>query len=295
MPTLLVHPDTLGLVVDDHRFLLQRDNVIALLYVVRGYATKPYIATLMGPSGRNVLEDSPMDHVHHHGVWWGHGDVDGVDFYLEVPAEGRRLGRIEHRDFTDVVEDSPRFGFTERLEWVDDSGEVLIGERRSLLAHYAHKAWYTIDLDSTYTAERDLSFGTTKESVLPGIRVADDLVEVCGGTITSSAGGRGEQEVMGERVEWYDYSGTRQAAYGLGTTTEGIACFDHPDNPNHPNPVFVRAYGPTSPFQGHHFTGATTLAAGQAWRYRHRLLVHYGDTDEADVEGHHQTWLEEAR
>jgi hypothetical protein len=49
---------------------------------------------------------------------------------------------------------------------------------------------------------------------------------------------------------------------GVGDVTEGLAVFDHPHNPNHPNPVFTRAYGPTSPFQGHHFTGVTTMAAG---------------------------------
>ncbi|MEX2538306.1 MAG: DUF6807 family protein, partial [Actinomycetota bacterium] len=80
-------PEGLELVVDDRRFLVQRDNMIAFLYAYRGYSNKPYIPVLRGPSGRNVLEDSPVDHVHHHGIWWGHGDVNGIDFYLEVPAE----------------------------------------------------------------------------------------------------------------------------------------------------------------------------------------------------------------
>jgi hypothetical protein len=78
--------------------------------------------------------------------------------------------------------------------------------------------------------------------------------------------------------------------YGLGDVVEGIACFDHPSNPNHPNPVFVRAYGPNSPFQGHHFTGETTLGAGEAWRYRHRIVVHAGDTEAADIAGKYASW-----
>src|SRR5206468_9597888 len=118
-------PDGLELVVDDRRLLLHKDNHIALLYALSGYTNKPYIAVLRGPSGRNVLEDSPGDHVHHHGVWRGHGDVNGVDFYLEVPAPGRRRGRIEHVDFTETTDADPRYGFVESLRWFDDKDEVL--------------------------------------------------------------------------------------------------------------------------------------------------------------------------
>jgi methane monooxygenase PmoA-like len=285
--------DGLELWVDNNRFLVQHDNHIAFLYAYRGYTNKPYIAVLRGPSGRNVLEDSPGDHVHHHGVWWGHGDVNGVDFYLEVPAPGRRLGRIQHCDFEHVTNAPPRFGFTESLDWRDDEGERVIEESRSVLVAFGDPNHYTVDLDSTYTAKRDLAFGTTKESVLPGIRMAEALTGVCGGHIRSSFGGKGERQIFGQPAEWFDYWGDRKAIYGLGDVVEGVAVFDHPSNPNHPNPVFVRSYGPNSPFQGHHFTGETTLASGESWRYRHRLVVHYGDTEEADIAGKYASWIRE--
>ncbi len=281
----------LELVVDDRRFLVQHDNHIAFLYAYRGYANKPYIAVMRGPSGRNVLEDSPGDHVHHHGVWWGHGDVDGVDFYLEVPARGRRVGRIVHIEFTKIVDENPRFGFTEQLLWCDDRDDVPIDEVRSVQLHFHDESYYTVDLSSTYTATRNLTFGTTKESVLPGIRMAEALTGVCGGHIRSSFGGKGERQIFGERAEWFDYWGERTAIYGLGELAEGVAVFDHPTNPNHPNPMFVRTYGPNSPFQGHHFTGPATLAKGASWRYRHRLVVHYGDTEEADIAGKYEAWI----
>jgi hypothetical protein len=289
-----IGPTDLTLVLDDRRFLVQHDNHIAFLYAYRGgYTNKPYIAVLRGPSGRNVLEDSPGDHVHHHGVWWGHGDVDGIDFYLEVPAPGRRLGRIEHREFTETIDDNPRFGFTQKLDWIDEEGGVVIEETRAVLLHFRDDTHYTVDLDSTYTAMRELHFGTTKESVLPGIRMAEALTAVCGGHIRSSRGQGGERRNFGEPAEWFDYWGERKAIYGLEDTVEGVAVFDHPSNPNHPNPIFVRAYGPNSPFQGHHFTGETSLAAGASWRYRHRLVVHYGDTEQADIAGKYKAWTEE--
>lgn len=287
---MFLDPEGLELVVDDRRFLLHRDNHMAFLYAHNGYSAKPYIAVLRGPSGRNVLEDSPADHIHHHGVWWGHGDVNGVDFYLEAPAPGRRLGHIEHVDYTQTTDDLPRFGFVERLRWVDDNDAPMIEETRSVQLHFRDEAHYTIDLDSTYTACGDLVFGTTKESVLPGIRMAEALTCVCGGHLRASTGQRGESRIFGTPARWFDYWGERRAIYGLGDVVEGVAVFDHPSNPNHPNPVFVRAYGPNSPFQGHHFTGEARLSAGDSWTYRHGLVVHSGNTEDADIAGKYEEW-----
>lgn len=291
---MFLEPEGLELVLDDRRFLLHSDNHIAFLYAYRGYANKPYIAVLRGPSGRNVLEDSPGDHVHHHGVWWGHGDVNGVDFYLEVPAPGRRLGRIDHAGFDTTTGEIPRFGFVETLCWIDDTEKVLIDERRSVQGCFRDETHYTVDLDSTYTARADLDFGTTKESVLPGIRMAEALTGICGGHIRTSTGQRGESRNFGQPAKWFDYWGERKAIYGLSDVVEGVAVFDHPTNANHPNPVFVRSYGPNSPFQGHHFTGEARLEKGEAWRYRHRLVVHAGNTEEADIAGKYDDWVKES-
>ena len=288
---MFLDPEGLELVVDDNRFLLHRDNHIMFLYAYRGYANKPYIAVLRGPSGKNVLEDSPGDHVHHHGVWWGHGDINGVDYYLEVPAEGRRLGRIDHVAFDTIVNEPPTYGFEERLAWHDDNDDVVINEVRFVIVRFRDADHYTVDLTSTYTATRDLDFGTTKESVLPGIRMAEALTCVSGGHIRTSAGIGGETRNWGEPREWFDYWGDRKAMYGLADLKEGVAVFDHPENPNFPNPVFVRAYGPNSPFQGHHFTGPAHLGPQESWRYRHRLVIHTGDTDEADIAGKYTAWV----
>lgn len=277
--------------VDDRRFLVRQGNTIFLLYTYGGSTPRPHIATLIGPSGRNVLEDSPADHVHHHGVWWGHGDVNGVDFYLEVPDGGRRLGSIRPIDRLSVTDDHPRYGVSDLLGWYDDHDEVLLTEKRTLALHLADPEHYTVDLHSVYTAERDLAFGDTKESVMPGIRIAESLTGVCGGTITASHGGVGEPETMGKPAAWIDYHGPRTAAYGRGEVTEGIACFDHPSNPHHPPLFFARAYGPISPFQGHHFLGPAEMGAGQRLETRHRLLVHSGSTTEADVAGHYRRWV----
>ena len=116
---------------------------------------------------------------------------------------------------------------------------------------------YTLDLESTYTAVTDLAFGDTKESTLPGVRLAERLTVNGGGRMVNSRGQVGEAECFGRPAEWVDHSVTRNGVYWK-TYTEGIAIFDHPGNPHHPTVWFTRDYGPQSPFEGHHFIGAGT-------------------------------------
>jgi hypothetical protein len=288
------------LVVDDDRFVVYGEYTFLLLRYITGSGNgRPYLATLCGPAGRNMLEDAPVDHLHHHGVWWGHGDINGVDCYLELPGGDGPTdrGAVVHAGWESIVDEPegapPTFGFVERVAWHDHEGSPLLDERRSLLLQFASSEHYTVDLDSTYTATRDVVFGDTKESVLPGIRVAEALTGQVGGTITSSRGTTGEEATMGEPAHWIDLSGSRNVVYLGESLVEGLACFDHPANPGHPQRFFTRTYGPISPFPGHHFHDDRTLAKGKAIRLRHRLVVHVGGPDDADVEGLYQAYARE--
>jgi hypothetical protein len=290
----------LHLTVDDHRFIVHGEYYFVVLRYLTGSGHgRPYLATLCGPAGRNMVEDSPADHLHHHGVWWGHGDINGVDCYLELPGgdgPGDK-GTVAHAGWASIVDepdaDPPRFGFVEDVVWRDHHGETLIDERRTLVARFLGPDRYTVDLDSSYTAALDVEFGDTKESVLPGIRIAEALTGLVGGTITSSTGAEGEEATMGHPAEWIDVSGPRRVAYLGNDETEGIACFDHPGNPGHPQRFFTRTYGPISPFPGHHFHDERTLAAGATLRLRHRLVVHRGGPAEAAVAALYREYAEE--
>lgn len=279
---------------DEHRFVVHGEYYWQLLRYDTGRGvTAPHVTTLCGPSGRNVLEVSPVDHLHHRGLWWGHGDVNGVDYYLELPGGEvtDRAGTIAHLGWIDVVDDAPRFGFVEELAWRDDHGHEVIRERRSLQLHVVPDADHlTVDLDSIYTAVTDLTFGDTKESVLPGIRPAEALTGALGGTITNSEGATGEQATFGRPARWVDVSGLRRAVHVGTEGVEGIAILDHPDNPDHPSRYFTREYGPLSPFPGHHFHERRSLEAGGELRLRHRLVVHAGTAEEADIDGHWQRY-----
>lgn len=284
------------LVVDDGRFIVHGSNGwVIFRYLADGGAARPHLATICGPSGRNMVEDAPVDHLHHHGVWWGHGDVNGVDYYLELPGSDgpANRGRVEHVGWRHIVDAPPRFGFVEDVAWRDHLGNTVITETRSVALHLVDERHLTIDLASTYMAQVDLAFGDTKESVLPGIRIAEALSGALGGTISNSRGGIGERDTFGLPAEWVDVSGARTPHNRGEPLVEGIACFDHPANPGHPTRWFTRAYGPVSPFSGHHFYEDRALPAGDTLRLRHRLVVHLGDAAQAELDKKYQAYCEE--
>ncbi len=89
---------------------------------------KPYIAQIWTPTAKPLplLEDSPHDHVHHHGLMFALA-VDGTDFWGEVGAPN--LG-------TQVPATSTRFpagdGFTQILHWTAPDGTRLLDETRTV-------------------------------------------------------------------------------------------------------------------------------------------------------------------
>lgn len=283
-------PKNPNVLYDDSRWILADGHAVYVVYLTRGSGTKPYVSMLAAPSGRNLLADSPHDHIHHHGLWWGHGDVNGVTFYLELPHENP--GRIVHRHWKERIQEDRRLGFVEALDWVAPSGERLLSETRRLTVRFDAPKGYLVDLENEYLAHVDIRFGATKESGMPLIRMADAFNGRSGGVLVNSEGHRGERETFGVSARWVDYHAMVPSAYG-SHRFEGLACFDHPTNPDYPNKWFTREYGPFSPREGNYFVGERSLGRGETLRLRHRLYVHEGDEVEGEVEVEFQRFVSE--
>ncbi len=58
-----------------------------LRYVFNPRQNKPYVAEFSAPGGRNILRDSPSDHLHHHGLMYAI-KVNGLNFWEEVSGSG---------------------------------------------------------------------------------------------------------------------------------------------------------------------------------------------------------------
>jgi hypothetical protein len=117
---------------------------------------KPYLHPLRTASGKVVTRGFPMikddpeeirtksqDHPHHRGLFYAHGDTNGVDFW----SEGAGKGRIVFRALNEV-----RSGETGALmatfDWVTPEGKTLLTETKRLVFRGRADARF-IDVEET--------------------------------------------------------------------------------------------------------------------------------------------------
>ena len=272
-------------------------------------ATKPYLHPLRAKDGTVVTRSHPMeqvdgeqtDHPHHRGVWFSHGEVNGVDFWANEKEQRSRgeKGTIA-LDKIGAVESGPSAGRIEAsFAWIDSKGTRLLTERRSMSFSQSGED-NAVDFDIELTAVADsLHFGDTKEGTF-GVRMATELEEphwraegiARTGKIVNAEGHSSEANAWGRRSPWVDYSGSIQGK------PMGVAIFDHPSNPKHPTYWHVRGYGlfAANVFGEHDFhadesrDGSITLSKGEKLRFRYRVLVHPGRTPDADLARKHADW-----
>lgn len=261
------------------------------LYIGKEYA-KPFLHPVRAASGTIVSRQFPMavvegeshDHPHQRGLFFAHENVNGTDFWNnEFTYKTPNRGVIAF-DKIEEMKNGRRSG-TLRITfaWKDPKGTVLLTEDRTM-AFYAGAKNRVIDFDVTLTAVGgEVTMGDAKDGGF-AIRVADAMKEAKGGTMVNAEGDRGEKNVWGKPSNWVDYSG------GIGGEKLGIAIFDHPANPNHPNRWHSRAYGlfGVNPFGNRVFDKTAPvrpipLAHGASLRYRWRVVVHPGDAESAGI------------
>ncbi len=264
-------------------------------------APKPYLHPLRAASGTIVTRRFPMekvpgevyDHPHHRGLWFTHGDVNGLDFWAnETSMKGRTpKGKITLNKITGVKGGPKSGSISGSWTWEDDSGGKLLTEERTMVFH-SHPTLRIVDIDLKLTALKEVKFGDTKEGTF-AIRMATALDEKHGGKMVSSDGATGEKEIWGKRFPWVDYWGKMEGE------TLGIAIFDHPGNPGHPTHWHARAYGLFAAnifglrdfYRDKTKDGSVTLKPGESLRFRYRVVIHPGDTASAGIGKLYQEWV----
>ncbi len=265
-------------------------------------APKPYLHPLLSASGLRLTRLYPMettevgsrDHPHQRGLWIGHGDVNGIDFWANEQEQRQgKQGLIVLREIRDVQDGPIKGVLWAVLEWRDPTGRVLVVEDRAMFFS-GNGPVRTIDFDITLHAVAKVVFGDSKEGFF-ALRLRDELSEVKGsGNMTNAAGQTGMARVWGQRSPWVDYAGTVEGR-GLG-----VAIFDHPDNPSHPVWWHARDYGlfAANPFGERAFTGdkakdgSLSLAPGASVRLRYQVFIHPG-TAPAGVAAAYHEWAGE--
>ena len=250
---------------------------------------KPYLHPLLTASGKTITRTWPIaeggkhtsDHPHHTGLWFTHGDVNGLDFWSNL-TPGPKRGQV----VLDTAIKAEGNRIVADFNWLDPEGKPLLKEHRQMTFSGDLKS-RAIDFDLTLTAVAPVKFGDTKEGTF-AIRLADELAEKGGsGTMTSAEGGAKMKAVWGKPSPWVDYAGS------LEGEPVGIAIFDHPSNPRHPTTWHARDYGlfAANIFGQHDFAndkakdGSLELAPGKNLHFRYRVWIHGGLTADADLKG----------
>jgi len=253
--------------------------------------TKPYLHPLRAADGKVVTRHYPMakkegeetDHVHQRGLWYSHGEVNGVDFWANDPSQqGPKKGKIVFKQLGKLT--GGRAGsVSASFEWVDAGGKPMVRDDRTYTFH-ASPNLRMVDVDIRLTGIEKAHFGDTKEGTF-AIRLATEMNGKHTGEMRSAEGAVGEKAVWGKRSPWVDYCGKVEGE------TLGVAIFDHPSNPKHPTYWHSRDYGlfAANVFGEHDFysdksrDGSMTLEPGKSWRFRYSIVIHSGNTDSARV------------
>lgn len=236
---------------------------------------KPYVHPLCLADGTPVTLDGPHDHVHHRGLMVAWSEVNGIDFWGEVnPAPH---GSIVHRKFERIA-DGAAAEIVALNDWVAD-GKVLLRERRVIRAPAPGKEGAFLEWVTELTAAGEpvmLAAGSHVYNGL-GVRVVPSMD---GGEVLNSKGTKTIEAANGEAAEWCAYTGG-----GMG-----VAFFDHPSNPRHPNAFFVmnRAFGYMSAAPT--FRAPFELAPGRGVRFRWGVLAFRGPLDAGVLDSKFKSW-----
>ena len=264
---------------------------------------KPYFMPLRSAHGTIVTRDYPagyavpVEHVddpdlepHQRDLGFGHGNMDGLDFWEEagfVPKYSSRQAEAFGRLRLEKIETAnggSNSGSIKADFALVGPGDWVLGEETQDYTFAGDENTRTVNCEITLRATHGpLVLGDTKEGSFE-IRVAKDLNSPPG-HVVNSLGGVGEKEVWGKRADWVDY-------YGVVAGEElGIAIFDHPESFRHPTWWHARHYGlfAANPFGIREFTrdpkqdGSWTIPERQSLGLRYRVFIHHGDYQQAKV------------
>lgn len=239
---------------------------------------RPFFYPLRSAKGTRLTRmghPGAPDHDHHRSIWFAHNKVAGVNFWGDAGK-----GRITQKQWLVYKDGDAEAVMAVLLGWFD-------GEGRELMEQEVVAAWrpgagrgYELEFQLTFRPIGDeLELEKTNFGFL-AVRMAKELSGHFGsGELRDSAGRTGEKAIFSKSAKWVDYSGpTTEVPDGR----EGIAYFDHPENPNYPAHWHVREDGWMG--AGFCLEKAFVLKKEAPLVLRYLLLAHSGDAKKADLD-----------
>jgi len=295
---------------DQHRVNVYVNGSFLTSYRYPADLEKPFLYPVCAPDGSVITRGFPLeprkgeriDHPHHIGIWFNHGNVNGLDFWNNSSAiPNDKKGSYGHIVVQKIIRaESGKSGILEvASEWKDNNGNTLLNENTKYI-FTAGNSSRTVDHIATLTAANGPVVITDNKEGLFSIRVDrafempsnESLIftdekgnpttvkatdnEGVTGMYTSSGGLKGDA-VWGTRNNWVLLSGIKNNA----TITFGI--FDHPENPGYPAYAHARGYGLFSvnnlgrnAYDPKQEKVVWNLAKGESIALRHRFYVQSG-------------------
>jgi Methane oxygenase PmoA len=264
---------------------------------------KPYLMPLRTASGIIVTRGFPVQNdvsaanpkdpafePHQRPLYFGHGDVDGLDFWQEEVFD-KFYTDHGHQAYGHMVNTS-----VETAAQGNDSATIrarytlnsphnrVIGEEAQSFTFSGNGQIRMIDCEFiVYATAGPLDLGDTKEGTF-AIRLAPELSAPLGRMLNSN-GSEGEKAIWGKPADWVNYSGT------ISGKQVGVAVFDSPKSFRHPTTWHARAYGlfAANPFGLREFTrdpdkdGSWAIPEGKSVTFRYRVLIHEGEFPESQI------------
>jgi hypothetical protein len=246
----------------------------------------------------SVGNEIPPGHEHDNGfephqraMYFGHGNVDGYDFWGEEafkkyygPSDANdRYGRMVFRKLDEMKSGQSSGVIRATFDLEGPDGKAFAQETQEY-KFSGDADSRVIDCEYVIKAGKEpVKFGDTKEGTF-AVRLIPQL-DAPDGTMVNSEGGEGESQVWGKRANWVDVDGV------VDGDKLGVAVFDSPDSFRHPTYWHARGYGllAANPFGRSYFyadpkkDGSYTLPAGQLIRFRYRVLIHEGNYKDAHL------------
>lgn len=295
---------------EQHKVNVYIDGSLFTTYQYPSDLEKPFLFPVYAPDGSVITRGFPLaprpgervDHPHQVGIWFNHGNINGLDFWNNssaIPADKKEsYGHIAVQKI--IRAEGGKKGILEvSSDWKDNKGTTLLTENTEYVFS-AGKNSRTIDHIATLTAVNGPVTITDNKEGLFAIRVdrafempsnesliftdekgnpttvkATDNAGVTG-MFTSSQGLKGDA-VWGTRNNWVLLTGVKD------NTTITFGIFDHPKNPGYPAYAHARGYGLFSlnnlgqnSYDPKQEKRVWNLAKGESITLRHRFYVQSG-------------------
>jgi peptidoglycan/xylan/chitin deacetylase (PgdA/CDA1 family) len=241
----------------------------------------PYFWPVNGPtSGRSVTTETSQPYPHHHSLFFGCDRVNGGNYW----QEGNERGQIVSQGPEIVESSGERVVIRDRCLWRQPGAEPILHDTRDIIITAPNRDVRVIDFCIRLEPLTNIEILKTNHSLFSA-RMVPELSVKSGGTLINAAGQQGEKETWGVASPWCDYSGTRDGM------TEGLAILQHPSNRWYPSPWFTRDYGFFSPTPMYWLENdRLNLSPDQSLTLRYRVIVHTGNSQEADIASHFATY-----